>query len=278
MLGPLFWYELKRLARRGLQMKLRAAFAVLLLVVLFLALSRGIPGISPVELITAIDTPLTTERASRFGERFLVTFLFAQAAVVVLITPAIAAGAIGEEKERGSLDLLLTTQLTNAEIIVGKFLARLAFVAALLLTGLPVVTLVTFLGGVDADRLLAGNAISLLTIVSLGAFTVYQTVTRPSLGSRQIRAYSWAVGLSTIGLVWRVLRRAGVSVSTWGNVGDTRRLDGVHKQYSGRIGDGRGDLCGGPLTHRLGLRRGGVEKPSLAHRASTLCLGAVQIA
>src|SRR5262245_6186358 len=127
MFGPLFRHELTRLARRGLQPKLRAAFAGLLLAVLFLAYLAAFPGVGPLRLITRIDEPLTTESASRFGERFLVVFLFAQAAVVVLVTPAVAAGAIGEEKDRRSLDLLLTTSLTSWEIVTGKLAARLVF-------------------------------------------------------------------------------------------------------------------------------------------------------
>src|SRR5262249_55685150 len=153
------------------------------------------PDVDPLRLLASLDEPLTTERASRFGERFVVVFLYAQAAVVVLVTPAVTAGALGEERQRGSLDLLLTTELSAWQIVAGKFAARLVFVGALLLTGLPVVTLVILFGGVDPGQLLAGYAIALATGCSLGAFTLFVSLVTDTLGSAVVRAYVWGVGL-----------------------------------------------------------------------------------
>jgi ABC-type transport system involved in multi-copper enzyme maturation permease subunit len=201
MFGPLFRYELTRLARRGLQPRLRAAFAALLLVVLLLAYLAAFPGVRPWQLLTHIDEPLTTESASRFGQRFVVAFLFVQAAVVVLVTPVIVVGAIGDDKDRRALDLLLTTALSNAEIVAGKLAARLAFVGMLLLTGLPVVVLSIFFGGVDVAQLVAGYAIALLTMLSLGAFSLFLAVSQPTAGGALFRAYLFAGTLSVVGFM-----------------------------------------------------------------------------
>jgi len=101
MFGPLFRYELIRLARRGLQPRLRAAFALLLLAVLLLAYLAAFPGVGPLQLLTHIDEPLTTESAGRFGERFVSAFLLVQVAAVVLMTPAVVVGAVADERDRG---------------------------------------------------------------------------------------------------------------------------------------------------------------------------------
>ena len=204
LFGPLFRYELTRLARRGLQPRLRAVFAGLLLITLFLAYLSAFPSVSPYRLLTNIDQPLSIAAASRFGNQLVIAVLFTQAAVVALVTPVIAAGAIGEEKNRRSLDLLLTTSLTNTEIVVGMLAARMVFVGSLLLTGLPTFTLVMFFGGIDIGQLVAGYGVALLTMLSYGAFSLYQSVVTKTLGTAVFRAYAWVIAATVAGLVLRM--------------------------------------------------------------------------
>src|SRR5437763_1156186 len=172
LLGPLFRYELTRLARRGLQPRLRAVFATLLLGALLLTYLQEFAGVNPARVVFRLDRPLPIDRASAFANRFLHAFLVVQLVVVVIVTPAIAGGAMSEEKERRSLDFLLSSPLTSREIVLGKFAARLVFLGGVVLTGLPILTLTMFFGGVDGGTLLAGYAITLLTMLSLGAFSV----------------------------------------------------------------------------------------------------------
>jgi ABC-type transport system involved in multi-copper enzyme maturation permease subunit len=60
-----------------------------------------------------------------------------QLALVVLLTPALAAGALTDEKARGTLQLLLTTGLTPAAIVRDKWLGRAFQAGAPALLGLP---------------------------------------------------------------------------------------------------------------------------------------------
>ncbi|HVL12877.1 MAG TPA: ABC transporter permease, partial [Gemmata sp.] len=201
MFGPLFRYELIRLARRGLQPRLRAAFALLLLAVLLLAYLAAFPGVGPLQLLTHIDEPLTTESAGRFGERFVSAFLLVQVAAVVLMTPAVVVGAVADERDRRAFDQLLATPLSAWEVLGGKLAARLVFLGTVLLTGLPVAVLSVFFGGVDVGRLLAGYAIALCTLPSLGAYSLYAAVRRPTTGGALAQAYAVALFLSAFGLV-----------------------------------------------------------------------------
>ena len=201
LFGPLFRYELARLARRGAQPKFRAAFAALLLIALFLAYLAAFPGTTPLQLLTDLNQPLSIDAGSRFGESFVSAFLLIQIVIVLLVTPAITAGAIGEDKDRGALELLLTTSLTSTEIVVGKLAARLVFVGSLLLTGLPVVTLVTFFGGVDIGQLAAGYAIALFSVLSLGAVSLFLSVMTKTLGSAILRAYMFVLICSLFGIM-----------------------------------------------------------------------------
>jgi ABC-type transport system involved in multi-copper enzyme maturation permease subunit len=200
LVGPLFRYELTRLARRGLQPRLRAVFAGLLLGALLLIYLQEFPGVSPVRVLFHLGEPLRIDRGSRFGERFLVSFLFVQLMVVMVATPAVVGGALAEEKERGSLDFLLATPLTDREIVLGKVAARLVFVGGVVLTGLPVLALTRFFGGVDTGLLLAGYAITLLTMFSLGAYSAYLATMYDTLRAVLLRAYTVALGLTVFGL------------------------------------------------------------------------------
>ncbi|MCE9562975.1 MAG: ABC transporter permease subunit [Planctomycetes bacterium] len=166
LFGPLFRYELTRLARRGAQPKFRAAFAVLLLVALFLAYLAAFPGTSPLQLLTELNQPLSIEAGSKFGERFVAS-----------------------------------TALTSTEIVVGKLAARLVFVWTLLLTGLPVVALMTFFGGVDIGQLAAGYAVALFSVLSLGAVSLFLSVVRKTVGSAIILAYIFALSCSLFGMM-----------------------------------------------------------------------------
>lgn len=174
VLGPLFWYELTRLARRGQQPKLRALYAGVLLVGLLVTYLNEFHEVNPIRLVLGgeeMNFPL--DRMASFSQRFLATFLFCQLAGVILITPVYAGGAIPEERDRGTLDFLRSSLLTNREIVAAVLTARLLFVVGLVLTGLPVLGLTMLFGGVDLGQLAGGFVVALMTVLSLGTFCLY---------------------------------------------------------------------------------------------------------
>src|SRR5208282_5800933 len=81
-----------------------------------------------------------------------------------------------EEKERRTLEFLFVTDLSSLEIVLGKLFARLAHVAMVLLTGLPVLALLQLLGGVDPNLLLMAFALTGLTMLSLGSLSILFSV------------------------------------------------------------------------------------------------------
>src|SRR5207247_9608318 len=102
-----------------------------------------------------------TEMA-RFAASFFHTFLIVQFLAVLLLAPAFTAGAIAEEREKGTLSDLLTTQLLSREIILGKLFSRLSQLVLLLLVGVPILSLLQLLGGLDPALLAAGFGLTLL--------------------------------------------------------------------------------------------------------------------
>src|SRR5262249_24032103 len=106
---------------------------------------------------------------SKVANAFFVKFIIVQFAAVALLAPASTGPAIAEEKERGTLDYLFATDLRGYDLILGKLVSRLAYLVLFLLTGLPVLGLLQFLGGVDPSRVVAGYLATGMIILSLAS-------------------------------------------------------------------------------------------------------------
>lgn len=68
--------------------------------------------------------------------------------MLLFIIPAITAGSISGERERQTLELMLTTKMTPAEIVFGKLFSSFSTVAMLIVSSFPVLSLVFVYGGV----------------------------------------------------------------------------------------------------------------------------------
>ena len=66
-----------------------------------------------------------------------------------LIPPATLAGSLAGEKERGSIGLLLSTQASSADIVLGRWVGRLAPVALVAASALPGLFLLALLAGMN---------------------------------------------------------------------------------------------------------------------------------
>src|SRR5207245_9325864 len=111
-----------------------------------------------------------------FARGYGVVLLSLQAAAVLLLTPAYLAGAFAEEKERRTLDLLFITELRDRELVLGKLFGRLLHLAIILLVALPIFSLTRLWGGVDDNMLLAGFAVSAMTLLSVGSLSMLCSV------------------------------------------------------------------------------------------------------
>src|ERR1700678_86312 len=60
-------------------------------------------------------------------------FLGLLATLILFITPFLTMGVFAEERKRGTMELLMTSPITELQIVLGKFLASLTLFAAMLL-------------------------------------------------------------------------------------------------------------------------------------------------
>lgn len=82
------------------------------------------------------------------------TVTFIEFAMFMLLVPAITAGSISGEKERRTLDLLLASRMSALSIVLGKLRASLNLVKTLVVSSLPVLSLVFIFGGIRIRDLL----------------------------------------------------------------------------------------------------------------------------
>src|SRR5207248_8227566 len=119
---------------------------------------------------------MTINKAARFAEIFVFTVIVVQNLTVLLLTPVYVGSAIAEEKERKTLDLLFATQMKDREIILGKLFSRLTHLGALLLGGLPVLSLAQLWGGIDFRILLANFVNTGMILLSVGSVSILVSV------------------------------------------------------------------------------------------------------
>ena len=94
-------------------------------------------------------------------------------ALICFIAPALAAGTISGERERQTLNILLTTKLSPRRIILSKLVTSLSFMFLLIMASLPLYSFVFLYGGVSPSQIFSiilFFAINILFFGSLGIF------------------------------------------------------------------------------------------------------------
>ena len=71
---------------------------------------------------------------------------------------------------------MLATDLCNREIVLSKLASRLGNICLLVLTGLPILSLTEFLGGVDPDLVLVGFAATGMTMLGVASISILCSV------------------------------------------------------------------------------------------------------
>lgn len=136
------------------------AFALLALYVALLGafVTANFPG------NTAIDFKSDGGKA---GTALFWNLFWGQVGLILLIIPALATGALAQERERQTLQPLLLTPLSPLQIVWGKAGGVLSLVGLLLVATLPLTSLCFLLGGVEPGLLIGSYAV----IFGLAAFT-----------------------------------------------------------------------------------------------------------
>ena len=197
--GPVFVYESITALRRWQHYALRSLAVLALLAglaMVWMSVGR--------EIRKALDGGSIHEIAA-VGRSFFYAIATVQISLVLLAAPAATAGAVCLDRARGTLTHMLLTDLSDSEIVLGKLLARLAPVVALVAASVPVLAICTLLGGVAPDLVVV------LTLVSL-ALAVFGCSLALAVSVRATKTHEVLMAVYTVWviailgpLIWWVL-------------------------------------------------------------------------
>lgn len=186
MVGPVLHHEMMLGSRRSRAYVFRWIYAGwLVLQVGWFLLQYGMTG-----LVMGSKSYATAVVSAWFAE----TFVVQQLVLMLLATPVLTAGAITDEKTRGTLQYLLTTDLASWHIVLGKLLGRVAQVALIALAGLPLFCFLGAFAGVEPWTLVGVFLVTVMPLFALGAVSLLASV-----WSRQTR--DAVLGLYAVGTV-----------------------------------------------------------------------------
>ncbi len=158
--GPVFVYEWLTSARRWQLYAMRVLFVGAILIGLAFVWYEMARELNVREKVTLAEL-------ASCGQAIYTTIAVIELTLILLAAPAATAGAVCLDKARGTLDHLLATDLSNAEIVLGKLGVRLIPVLGLVGCVLPVVALSGLLGGID-PMALAGSFLVAIGCAAVG--------------------------------------------------------------------------------------------------------------
>ena len=115
---------------------------------------------------------------AKAGTLIFTIISYGQVIMICLLAPLFTAGAISQERIGRTYEILLTTPLSNLQIVLGSLFGRLFFVWALLLSGLPLFAVSLIFGGVPIDAVFTSFAVAAMTALFMGSVAVTLSVCR----------------------------------------------------------------------------------------------------
>lgn len=187
--GPVFRFEMMITARRPRSYALRAGYAFILLLIL----AQNYYAWQVVN-----GGQLSNQQVAQFALTTFYSFAVFQLIAVLVLAPALTAGVIADERQRKTLHYLLASRLTGGEIVLGKLAVRLVHLAVCVTVGLPVMSLLALLGGIEPALLLLAFGGTATTAFFLASASILI-----STASRRVRDAVFAA--YALELLWLVV-------------------------------------------------------------------------
>lgn len=162
MLGPIFNREILTIPRNQKFFISRAGYGTILLVLIWTGW----------QIMIGWRTVHEVGILARFEQILFRALVLTQLVMMLFFAPIASATSVAHEKDRRTFLLLLMTDLTNWEIILGKLGASLLLITVLLAGGLPVLAISLFFGGISPSQLIQIELVTLATGIVSGSVGV----------------------------------------------------------------------------------------------------------
>lgn len=156
---------------------------------------------------------------ARFGSAIFMVLAPLQLAMAVAFSALLTAAAVAQEKDRRTLDLLLMTNLSNSELVLGKLLASILSVVVPAVASIALLMLITLLGGVSYRQVFRVVAVTFAAAAvsgSLGSMiALWRERTFQSLALTALLLVLWLIGGEVIAAGVLGEQWAGLSAGHW---------------------------------------------------------------
>ena len=156
------------------------------------------------------------------GQSIFAVLSILQLVLVSVIAPAFTAGQISLEREKQTLDLLISTPLRPGAIVIGKLATALAFVVLMILAAVPISAIVLMYGGAQVIDIVRQQLVLLATAVGFGAIGIFASA---------LMKRTQAATVLTYGLVLSAILGGALLFAFWQELG--RRDDPFGLQPNG---------------------------------------------
>lgn len=128
-------------------------------------------------------------------ELFMMLSIF-QLGMIGFLVPGLTAGVISGERERQTLSILLTTNISATRLILGKWLASLSFMMFLVFATIPLYAIVFLYGGVSPLQLIKVFGFYVVTMLVVGSIGVLISTLIKRTGIATVVSYAVVFGVA----------------------------------------------------------------------------------
>ena len=157
---------------------------------------------------------VTFEYDSRYGGtvdyaailRIYAIITAAEFGLVLFTVPALTAASISSEREKQTLEILLTTKLTPFQIILGKLASSISMIILLAFSSLPILAIVFTIGGVTLKDFTEFMLLIVSTAIFIGSIGIFFSTLLKKTTSATVSTYGvlMVLGLGTLAILWAI--------------------------------------------------------------------------
>jgi ABC-2 type transport system permease protein len=116
---------------------------------------------------------ISGEASARIGQVIYGGVLGVLTALTLLIAPALASGVISSEREKQTMELLVTTPVSTLGLVVGKLVSSLAYLLLLIVASVPLMAIVFAFGGIAPEDVLRAYVVILALAFGTAAIGMF---------------------------------------------------------------------------------------------------------
>lgn len=173
----------------------------------------------------AFGGPTFANASAIIGQTIFSVISIFQLILVCFIAPAFTAGQISMEREKQTLDLLISTPLRPGAIVVGKLLAALAFVGLMIVAAIPISAIVLMYGGASVDDIVRQQIVLLASALGFGAVGLFFSALLKRTQAATVLTYcgvlAFTLGTVMLFIFWTVV--ANRDPADFGQFGPAKR-------------------------------------------------------